>query len=49
MINDYCEDAKIETECRSSEEMRAAFEGFNKQDLGVRKKYKKHGCQSIVS
>ena len=40
IINDYCEDAKINTECKSSEEMRAAFEEFNGKDEGVRKKCK---------
>ena len=29
VINDYCNVAKIDTECRSSEEMKAAFEKFN--------------------
>ena len=37
IVNDYCEEAAIETECKSSEEMRAAFEEFNKIDEEQRK------------
>ena len=32
IINDYCNVTKIGTECRSGEEMKAAFEKFNEED-----------------
>ena len=32
IVNDYCNVAEIETECRSGEEMKAAFEKFNKEE-----------------
>ncbi len=38
IVNDYCEEAAIETECKSSEEMRAAFEEFNGREEDERKK-----------
>ena len=37
VIDDYCNVAKIETECRSGEEMKAAFESFNEEEDGTRK------------
>ena len=36
VINDYCNVAKIETECRSGEEMKAAFERFNGEEEDAR-------------
>ena len=32
VINDYCNVAEIDSECRSGEEMKAAFEHFNEED-----------------
>ena len=40
VINDYCEDAEINTECKSSEEMRASFEEYNKKEAETRKNSK---------
>jgi hypothetical protein len=40
VINDYVDCAESKTECRSSEEMRAAFESFNKLDEDKRKRCK---------
>ena len=37
IINDYAESVGIETECRSSEEMKAAFEKFNQRETSERK------------
>ncbi len=37
VINDYADSIGIDTECRSSEEMRAAFEEFNKREERERK------------
>ena len=39
VLNDYCNVAEIETECRSGEEMKAAFEKYNKEE-GVESKKK---------
>ena len=38
IINDYADYDQIETECRSSEEMRAAFEQYNNLDIETKKK-----------
>ena len=38
IINDYADNAEIETECKSSEEMRAAFERFNEEDEELKTK-----------
>ena len=40
VINDYSDCAENKTECRSSEEMRAAFENFNSVDRDLRLKCK---------
>ena len=37
VVNDYADSMGIETECRSSEEMRAAFEEFNEREESERK------------
>ena len=37
IINEYADSANIRTECRSSEEMKAAFEEYNEIDAEVRK------------
>ena len=42
VINDFADKIGIETECRSSEEMKAAFEQYNNEDEDVRKR-----CQVI--
>ena len=42
VINDFAGKIGIETECRSSEEMKAAFEQYNNEDEDVRKR-----CQVI--
>lgn len=51
IINDYTDNANIETECRSSEEMRAAFEEYN--ELEQKNKganiCNKHGCKGVIS
>ena len=39
IVNDYADKANIETECRSGEEMRAAFEEYNNIGLEKRKDY----------
>ena len=36
VINDYADNAEIQTECRSSEEMRAAFEEYNRLDPHIK-------------
>ena len=38
IVNDYADAADIRTECRSSEEMRAAFDEYNKNDSETRLK-----------
>ena len=38
IINDYSDHESIKTECRSSEEMRAAFENYNTVDAETKKK-----------
>ena len=38
IINDFADEAEMETECRSSEEMRAAFERYNDEDPEKKKK-----------
>ena len=38
IINDYADNANFKTECRSSEEMRAAFEEYNKMDQEVKER-----------
>ena len=38
IVNDFADAASIDTECRSSEEMRAAFEQYNNNNPEVRKK-----------
>ena len=38
IVNDYCDFEGIPTECRSSEEMRAAFEKYNETDMETRVK-----------
>ena len=40
IVNDFADAAEIETECRSSEEMRAAFESYNDGDQEEKKKCK---------
>ena len=40
IVNDYADCAEHKTECHSSEEIRAAFEGFNNLDRDTRKKYR---------
>ena len=40
IINDYADSTEIKTECKSSEEMRAAFEEFNSTDQENRKRCK---------
>ena len=40
IVNDYADCSENETECHSSEEMRASFEGFNKYDKELRMKCK---------
>ena len=42
IINDYADHENISTECRSSEEMRAAFEEFNKREVET-----KEACKII--
>ena len=37
IINDYADSVNIQTECRSSEEMRASFEQYNELDPNTRK------------
>ena len=37
IINDYADNANIETEIKSSEEMKAAFEEYNEKDEETRK------------
>ena len=36
IVNDYADKAEIETECRSGEEMKAAFEAYNEKEKAVR-------------
>ena len=38
IVNDYADAANIETECRSSEEMRAEFEKYNEDEPATRRK-----------
>ena len=38
VLNDYCNVAEIKTECRSTEEMKAAFEKFNNEEEDISKK-----------
>ena len=42
IINDFADKIGIETECRSSEEMKAAFEQYNNEDEDIKKR-----CQVI--
>ena len=37
IVNDYADKENIETECRSSEEMKAAFEEYNELDEATKK------------
>ena len=43
IVNDYADAANIETECRSSEEMKAAFEEYNEMDPQIKKQCRVQG------
>ena len=40
IINDYADEADIKTECRSSEEMKAAFEEYNQTNPDIKNQCK---------